>query len=257
MERTDGLVEQVRTSVLAVIADERLEPGDRLPSERRLAEQLDVNRATLRQALAMLQEAGVVERRPGRSGGTYVSHPKVTRDLSQVTGLPAYLERQGYTSGTRVLSTGFRAVSEKDGEMLALPPDGWVAEVRRLRLADGSPLSLERAVFPAERFPGLLDRSLSASLYDVIRTVYGVAASEAHEDIEVVSARPDEAALLTVEVGAPLIMIRRTARDAEGTPFEWSQDLFRADRTRISVNLPGRGLRDLSTSGEIVRLHTC
>ena len=62
-------------------------------------------------------------------------------------------------------------------------------EVVRVRLADGEPISLERALFPAERFPGLLDRSLGGSLYELLQAHYGLAPGEAEERIEVVSRR--------------------------------------------------------------------
>ena len=61
-------------------------------------------------------------------------------------------------------------------------------EIVRVRLADGEPISLERALFPAERFPGLLDRSLGGSLYELLETHYGLVPGEAEERIEVVAA---------------------------------------------------------------------
>ena len=104
-----------------------------------------------------------------------------------------------------------------------------------MRLADGEPLSLERALFPAERFPGLLDRSLGGSLYELLQAHYGLAPGEAEEHIEVVSAGAAEARLLELRRGAPLLAVARTAWDADGRPFERSHDLFRADRARMVV----------------------
>jgi len=104
-----------------------------------------------------------------------------------------------------------------------------------VRLADGEPLSLERALFPAERFPGLLDRSLGGSLYELLQAHYGLAPGEAEEHIEVVAAGAAEARLLELRRGAPLLAVARTAWDADGHPFERSHDLFRADRARMVV----------------------
>ena len=104
-----------------------------------------------------------------------------------------------------------------------------------MRLADGDPISLERALFPAERFPGLLDRSLSGGIYELLQREYELEPGEAEERIEVVAAGAAEARLLELRRGAPLLAVARTAWDADGVAFERSHDLFRADRARIVV----------------------
>ena len=86
-------------------------------------------------------------------------------------------------------------------------------EVVRVRLADGEPISLERARFPAERFPDLLDRALAGSLYELLETHYGLVPGEAEERIEVVGAGAAEARLLGLPRGAPLLAV---ARDGVG-----------------------------------------
>ena len=98
-----------------------------------------------------------------------------------------------------------------------------------------TPISLEHARFPAERFPGLLDRPLGGSLYELLEKHYGLVPGEAEEHIEVVAAGADEARLLGIERGAPLLAVTRTTWDADGRAFEHSHDLFRADRARIVV----------------------
>jgi GntR family transcriptional regulator len=178
-------------------------PGARVGAERELAERLGVSRSTIRAALGDLERGGVIRRTRGRGGGIFVAERKVERDLTTLAGLPA--------EGALVL------------------------EVVRVRLADGEPLSLERALFPAERFPGLLDRSLGGSLYELLEAHYELAPGEAEEHIEVVSAGAAEARLLELRRGAPLLAVARTAWDADGRPFERSHDLFRADRARMVV----------------------
>src|SRR4051812_3005991 len=149
---------------------------------------MGVSRSTIRAALGDLERSGVIRRGRGRGGGIFVAERKVERDLTSLAGLPAYLRRQGFESDARVLST---ATIEPDGETaaeLGLEADALVLAVGRGRLADGEPISLERALFPADRFPGLLDRSLAGSLYELLQTGYGLAPGEAEERIEVVAA---------------------------------------------------------------------
>src|SRR4051795_8955238 len=224
----------------ALAARERLlaelvAPGERLGAERELAERLGVSRSTVRAALADLERSGVIRRSGGRGGGIFVAERKVERDLTSLAGLPAYLRRQGFESDARVLSTATVEADADTSAALGVAERALVLEVVRVRLADGDPISLERALFPAERFPDLLDRSLGGSLYELLETGYGLAPGEAEERIEVVAAGAAEARLLGVRRGAPLLAVARTAWDAEGGAFARSQPLFRADRARITV----------------------
>ena len=222
-----------------MIASGAVQAGDRLGGERELAARLGVSRTTLRQALALLEEAGAVRRVQGRGGGTFVSHPMVERDLSTVVGVPALLREQGFTAGSRVVSAALTQAGDLTAAALMLAPGELVAEIVRIRLADGVPLSLERARFPAARFPGLLDLPLGGSVYELLEMRYGVRPAEAIERIDAIACGEEEAAILDIPAGTPALAITRTALDETGRPFEYSRDLFRADRTRILVRIPG------------------
>jgi GntR family transcriptional regulator len=99
---------------------------------------------------------------------------------------------------------------------------------------------------PAEIFPGLLELPLGGSIYDLLDTHYGITPDEVVEHLEVAEASPDEAALLGVHVRAPLLAITRTSATSAGVPFEFSHDLFRADRTCVTF-------RTRADRAEIVR----
>lgn len=241
------LVEEARHRLLELITSGSLRPGDRLGTERELAAQLSVSRSTLRQALTVLARAGAVRRVPGRAGGTFVTHAKLDRDLSVVVGLPEYLRRQGFVAGTQVLSATMAGADEVAAEHLALPAGSLLLDIARIRLADGVPISLERARLPAEIFPGLLELPLGGSLYELLDANYGVRPDDVVEHLEVVDATAEEAGLLGVSVRTPLLAITRTSSTAEGVPFEFSQDLFRADRTRVTF-------RTRADRAEIVRM---
>ena len=111
-----------------------------------------------------------------------------------------------------------------------------------MRLADGSPISLELAQFPADAFPGLLERELGGSIYEILETHYGLVTSRADERIEAVSATPEEANLLGIKQRSALLLITRITYDQHGVPCEFSRDLFRGDRTRLAVTVNGRGI---------------
>ena len=231
--------DEIRRVLAEQIGSGRFRPGQRLGAERALAAELGVSRATLRQALAVLEDGGVVRRVPGRGGGTFVAKGKIERDLSRIVGVPALLRSQGVVAGTRVLSARLAEADDITAQALRAQPGELVVDLVRIRLADGSPFSLEHARFPARRFPGLLELPLGGSVYELLAEHYGAGPHEAVERIEVAIATAEQAALLDVPAGAPLLAITRTTTDSDGDPIEFSRDLFRGDRTRVVVRSGG------------------
>lgn len=231
--------EEVRRRVLELIATGELRPGQKLAAERELAEEFDVSRSTLRQALTALEDIGAVRRLPGRGGGTFISPEKIDRDLSRIVGVPSLLRGQGFTAGTRLVSAAVLLADPATRVALGLNEEDHIFDVVRIRLADGQPISLEHARFPAEMFPGLLERPLGSSLYELLSRHYDTFPDEALEQIEIVEATADEARILNVEIGSPLLSVTRTTMDVNGRRIEYSHDLFRGDRTRITVRTKG------------------
>ncbi|BBY26450.1 GntR family transcriptional regulator [Mycolicibacterium sediminis] len=217
-------------------------PGTKLGSERDLSEHYGTSRSSLRQVLAALEEAGLVDRVIGRAGGIFISHAQVQRSLSDVVGVPAFLANQGYVAGTRVLSTRITAPDRATQHALNLTAEDFVVEIQRVRLADGSPISLELAQFPADAFPGLLEQQLGGSIYEMLESRYGLVTARADERIEAVNATPEEATLLGIKPKSALLLITRVTYDQNETPCEFSRDLFRGDRTRLAVTVQGRGI---------------
>ena len=108
----DGLRAQLVASLRG------LSEGSRLPSERDLARQLGVSRNALREVLATLERSGHVRRRVGRGGGTFVTVPKLERDLRYIASLPEYLRQQGYVAGARVISAQLIEADEETAAKL-------------------------------------------------------------------------------------------------------------------------------------------
>lgn len=231
--------DDTRRRLEALLRDGSLRPGQRLGAERDLAIQLGVSRSTLRHALRALENVGLVRRVPGRGGGTFVSQGKIDRDLSRIVGVPALLRDQGFTAGSRIVSVSVVASSKEVATALGIEPGSFVVDLVRIRLADGTPISLEHAQLPADRVPGLLERELSGSLYELLEREYDLRPHEAVEHIEVAHASRDVASILGVRPGDALLSVTRTTVDADGVPFEYSHDLFVADRMRIVVKSPG------------------
>jgi GntR family transcriptional regulator len=204
----------------------------RLPPERELAATLGVSRMTLRQALAALEGDGLVTRSPGRNGGTFIAQGKVERNLSRFYGVPEYLRNQGFEADCRVISANVQPADDETRRALKLPRGAPIYDLVRVRLADGVPISIEHCRLRADVFPGLLECPLGGSLTQLIAERYGRPLVKAFERLEAVAASEEEAAVLGIRAGAPLMSVHRVTYDADGVALEMAHDLFRGDRTR-------------------------
>jgi GntR family transcriptional regulator len=218
---------QIERSLAEAIAAERLSPGDRLPPERELAARAGVSRMTLRQALDSLERRGLLERRVGRDGGTFVAEPKL--ELTGLSALSDQLRGLGLEAGARVLSAEERAATPAEAE---LGPR--VYEIVRVRLANGEPVALERTVLSAGVYPGLLDERLEGSLYELIRSRYDAVPVRSVERLEPALASAPDARALGIAPRAPVMSVERTAYARSGRVVEISRDVFRGDRVRVT-----------------------
>jgi GntR family transcriptional regulator len=220
---------------MSVIDDDSLAVGDKLPREEVLAASLGVSRMTLRQALATLEAVGVIVRRPGRQGGTFVAQPRIVCDLTGLAGFTEQMRRAHVRAGARMVRAVTRPASRTEQRALGLDRGDAVHEVVRVRSADRQPLAIEHSCLPATLFPDLLGQRLTGSLYRLLERRYDRAPHTATEVLEPVVASAEQAGLLRVDEGSPLMLIERTAYAVSGTPVEHARDVFRADRTRITV----------------------
>jgi GntR family transcriptional regulator len=226
---------QIEQWLMGLIDSGGLLADDKLPKEKDLAALLGVSRMTLRQALGSLETRGVVERIPGRQGGTFIRQPRIECDITGLAGFTEQLRRGHVRASARVVSSDVVPASRGVAKALEVAPDAEVYEVVRVRSASRQPVALERSFLPCEHFPGLLDKGLSGSLYTRMRRDYGLGPQSASEFLEPFIAGEREAGLLGVSEGSALLLIERTARTASGQPVEFARDLFRPDRIRISV----------------------
>lgn len=218
-----------------LITRQKLRTGDRLPAEVDMASGLGVSRMTLRQALSSLEAKGLLVRKRGRWGGSFVAEPRIELELSGLPGFTEQMRRAQVRAGAEVLEAATRRPSPAVREALQLRVGVQVHEIRRVRSANREPIAIEDSYFPADVFADLLDQELTGSLYSVMGKVYGRPPHSAVEVLDPVMATPEQAELLEVDPGAPLMRVTRTAYAADGLPVEHAFDYLRADRTRITL----------------------
>lgn len=218
------------------IQEGRLPPGSRLENELALSDRLGLSRPTVRRAIQELVDKGLLVRRRGI--GTQVVRGSVTRSI-ELTSLFDDLERTGRVPSTRVLEVTRLPADARVAEQLGVPVGAEVTKLRRLRSADGVPISVLENYLPpafADVTGGDLERH---GLYGLLRT-RGVTMRVARQRIGSRRATAQESRLLDLERGAPVLTMDRTAYDAGGVAAEFGHHCYRPDMYSFEMTLVER-----------------
>jgi GntR family transcriptional regulator len=194
------LYRQLVDDIVQKIESGEVKPGDRLPSEREIAEDLKVSRVTARQALDTLEQLGLVYREQGR--GTFAAEARL-HHVEGFSSFTDYVVRRGRRPSSRIIKQEIITPDESLRNMLKLEPGEQVLHLVRLRLADSTPLALQSAYVPHRICPGLD----SQSLFDTLRQKYSVYATWTDPEICAAAASETEARLLDLEPGAPVLVV--------------------------------------------------
>lgn len=214
-----------------------LKRGDKLPSEFALAQEFEVSRITVRQALDLLVSEGLVQKRPG--SGTFVLDVKtqVRAVIKDVSNLFSSLMEMGRRTSVALLAFDYLDPAPEVSAALDLDSDERVQRTVRVRSLDGEPFSYLIAQIP-ERWGRQFSRAdLEITPLLALLEASGLRAASARQEISAVLASPDVAAALGVEVGAALLKITRVVRDANDTGFEHLQAFYRPDRFAFQMDL--------------------
>lgn len=203
--------------------------GRLLPSESALSATYAASRVTIRKALELLRDEGLIDARQGF--GWFVATDPVRQALGRLGTIEEQLESLGVESERRVV--GFRLVSAPPRVRRVLGTAS-VLEVRRLNLANGEPFARVTVWCPEALGAHLTRSDVEASpFYDVLDITIG----RATQTIGAMAAGPDDAKLLAVPVGSPMLRCERVTRDGDDRPVLVSEFAFPAHRTEFVVDL--------------------
>lgn len=222
-KRSKPLYEQVQDYVLNLISGPDFSPGDRVPSERMLAEQLGINRMTVRKAIDRLVERHVLER--NGTSGTRLPLPHVARpiDVRTSLGITRIIRDAGGQPGNRLLHFGEAKATESIAQRLELDVGAELIMFRRLWTVNDVPFCIETSYLPAQRFPDLMAEHLvgGQSLYGFLAERYDIHPVSADREISVGTPTDVEFRLLSLDKGDSTLVLRLVARDETGRPFEY------------------------------------
>ncbi len=213
------------------------QPRSAIPSERQLEVLYNVSRTTIREAIDYLTRQGYLYREHGR--GTFVSPPKLQKGLMELTSFSEDLIKRGIRPGQiiRDISTVIPPASIL--QRMELAPGTPLLRLERIRLGNDVPIGLQTSYLSLE--PGQTisraEMEAAGSLYRLIQEKFHIIPSEADETLEVTIATKQEAELLQVEEGAPLLLSERLLFAQDRKPVEYVKILYRGDRYRYYVRL--------------------
>ncbi len=227
---------------LAAILRRKIEEGEwqprtPIPSERQLEVQYNVSRTTIRQAIDYLERQGYLYREHGR--GTFVSPQKLQKGIQELTSFSEDLLRRGIRPGQIIRSIERITPPESISQRLELPPGKQVLCIDRIRLGDDIPIGLQTSYLALTENQDIHREELEevGSLYRILQDKFGILPTEAEETLEVTLATPQEAALLQIKAGAPLLLNERLMYNQNRQPVEYVKILYRGDRYRYLIRL--------------------
>jgi len=238
-------VREVRYRTIADELRSRVESGELaagalLPSESELSAAYGVSRVTVRKALELLRDEGLIDARQGF--GWFVATAPVRQSLGRLGTIEDQLGELGVGSERRVVGFRFAPAPPRVRQVLGVDA---VLEVRRVNWADGQPFA-RVTVWCPEEVGGRLSRAdvEATPFYELV----GVAIGGATQTIGAAAAGPEDAALLAVPVGSPVLRCERITRDLDGAPLLYSEHVFPGHLTEFVVELP-RVAPSISLSG--------
>ena len=222
--RYQEIADELRARVRAVPV------GSLLPSEAELSAEFGASRVTVRRALELMRDDGLVAARQGF--GWFVAGEPVRQQLGHLGTIEAQLEAGGRQAARQVVEFGFVEPPANVGRTLRTDQ---VLQVKRLNLADGEPFAVVTVWCPAELAANLSRGDVERRpFYELL----DVELRGATQTIGADSAEPADATVLGVPVGSPLLRCERITTDRYGSPVLVSEHLFPAHRTEFVVDVP-------------------
>ncbi|MFJ7727914.1 GntR family transcriptional regulator [Neobacillus sp. NPDC097160] len=226
---------QLEEHIKGLIENNDLSPGDALPPEREYAEKYQISRMTVRQAFTQLVNEGYLYRLQGK--GTFVAERKIEQPLQGLTSFTEDMKARGLKPESNLVRFEIIPATIQIAGQLKISENKPVYEIKRIRLADGVPMALETNYLSAILINGLTEEIVNQSLYGYIEGTLNLRIESASQIIESSIASQNEAELLNIAIGAPVMHIQQNTFLNDGTPVEFVKSVYRADRYKFMIQM--------------------
>lgn len=223
---------KLKDDIQQAIENGVLVPGDRLPSERAMAQTHGLSRMTVRQALSELVAAGALYREQGR--GTFVSARKMQQ--RNISSFSETVRMRGFAPSTRVLE--FSSVKPPADIAQKLMVSGSeVYRALRIRLADSAPVAVEEVFIPFQICPGLRRADLTGSLYRLMTETFGHRIGSADSSVSALLPGSRYQEYLHIQRHTPVLKINSLYYSASGSTLYYERAVYRADMYEYNIRI--------------------
>ena len=203
------------------------EIGQLLPSERDLADDYEVSRMPLRQAITLLVEEGILERRVG--SGTYVASHRVQEKMRGTTSFTEIVRSQGKTPSSQLISYQRKTANETEIQQLQLKATDTVVRMERVRFADNIPLVFEVASIPEKLIQSFNQEDITEHFFQTL-TDNGYEIGKSQQTIYAKNASERVANYLKVPKNHAVLALTQVSYFTDGRPFEYVHSQYVGDR---------------------------
>lgn len=225
---------QIFEELYKEITEGNYKEGDKFPSDTELVKEYEVSRGTIREALKLLFQRGLLVRKQGK--GSFVTYKKIEQNIKHLMGFTELMKSHGKEPSAKVLEITTKLPSPRIQNLLNINPDDKIVKIERLRFGDDEPLIIERSYFNFELFKDLMKFDLEKeSIYSLLYNNTDIHLGEAKQSIEAIGAGQRESELLNVSPGTPLLLIKRLIKTLRGKNFQYSEDVYRSDKLNFTT----------------------
>jgi len=226
------LYHQLQGHIASQIEDGTLLVGEALPTESELSDRYGVSRATVREALRILADRGLIEKRQGV--GSFIAERKINELLPGLASFSTEMRRRGFRVTSQVLAKELAVPPSRVLKALELPEEHEIVKVVRLRFVAGKPFVIATSyLIPVVA----LDEDFHGSLYDLLETRYGYRIATGQATIEAGLADENESFLLNMPLRDAVLRITWLTITSTGLHVEYSENTYNGNRYRYIVQL--------------------
>lgn len=228
------LYQQLYDVIKHEIVTKKYLPGDKIPSEQQLSQDYNVSRITVRKAMEMLTEDNYIAKRSGK--GSFVTPNKIHEDLTGKQSFSLTCQYNALSSKSRILGQEVREATSFDAESLGIEEGSKIVYLKRLRYADNIPIMIETIYMKYDLFSYILNVDMSNnSLYAEVGKQFPAESRKIKRTVEISIATSEQANLLELPKGAPLLLCHEIVTTHQGLPLFRIRQFIAGERVRFTT----------------------